>query len=56
MKKIVKMQQPESQKPEGQRWISCLKEPAFYLKSQLVKLAQKLRKIQLFETNLDINW
>ena len=29
---------------QGQRWISCLKEPTFCQKSQLVKLAKKLRK------------
>ena len=41
---------------KGQKWISCLKEPTFCQKSQLVKLAKKLRKSQLFETNLDLNW
>ena len=32
-----------------------LKEPTFCQKSQLVKLAQKLRKTEVFETNLDLN-
>ena len=51
----MKIQQPK--KPETrQRWISCLKEPTFCQKSQLVKLAKKLRKSQLLRTNLDPNW
>ena len=54
MNKTVKIQQPKSQK-QGQRWISCLKEPTFCQKSQLVKLAKKLRKSQLLGTNLDPN-
>ena len=45
---------PKSKKQE-QRWISCLKEPTFCKKSQLVKLPKKFRKIQMFETNLDLN-
>ena len=32
-----------------------LKPPTFCQKSQLIKLAQKLRKSQLIETNLDPN-
>ena len=50
----------KSQKQE-QRWVSCLKDPTFYQKCQLVKLAQKSRKTggggggQLFQTNLDLN-
>ena len=47
-------QQSKRQK-RRERWISCLKEPTFCQKSQLVKLALKLRKSQLFETNLDLN-
>ena len=44
----------KSQK-QGQRWISCLKEPTLCQKSQLVKLTKKLRKSQLLRTNLDPN-
>ena len=43
-----------SPRKQGQMWISCLKEPTFYLKSQLIKLAQK-KKRTIFETNLDPN-
>ena len=50
----MKIQLLKSQE-QGQRWISCLKEPTFSQKSQLVKLTQKLRKSQLFETNLDLD-
>ena len=39
----MKIQQLKSQKM-GQRWISCLKEPTFCQKSQLVKLAKNLEK------------
>ena len=50
----MKIQQSKSQK-QGQRWMSCLKESTFCQKNQLVKLAKKLRKSQVFETNLDLN-
>ena len=43
MKKSQKKKAKKSQK-QGQRWIPCLKEPKFYHKRQLVKLAQKLKK------------
>ena len=49
----MKIQLQKSQK-QGRSWVSCLKEPTFSQKSQLVKLTQKLRKSQLFETNLDL--
>ena len=48
----MKLQLLKSQK-QRRSWVSCLKEPTFSQKSQLVKLTQKLRKSQLFETNLD---
>ena len=43
LNKIGKTQQLKSQK-QGQRWISCLKEPTCYQKCQLVKSAQKNKK------------
>ena len=47
----LKVQQPKN--PETRtKEVSCSQEPTFCLKSQLVKLAKKLRKCQLFGTNL----
>ena len=50
----VTIQQSKSP-TQRQRWIPCSKEPTFCQNSQLVKLAKKLRKNQLFERNLDLN-
>ena len=44
---FVKIQRPKSQK-QGQKWISCLKEIRFFLISQVVPFAQKLRKKPTF--------
>ena len=54
MNKTVKIQQPK--KPETRTKVDFLFERANILsKSQLVKLAKKLRKSQLLGTNLDPN-
>ena len=50
----MKIKQPK-RPDQGQRWISCLKEPTFCQKSHIIKLAKKLRKSELLRTNLDIN-
>ena len=44
----MKIKQPK-RPDQGQRWISCLKEPTFCQKSHIVKLAKKLRKKRTFE-------
>ena len=54
LNKIVNIQRPA--KPETRTKVDFLFERANILsKSQLVTLAQKLRKSQLFETNFDLN-
>ena len=53
---MVKIKQ--SKKPETRTKVDFLferAEPTFYPKSQLIKLAQKVRKSQLFDTDLDPN-
>ena len=50
----MKIQRPK--KPETRTKLDFLFEKANILsKSQLVKLAQKVRKSQLLETNIDLN-
>ena len=44
----MRIQRPKSQK-QGQRWISCLKEPTICQNCQLVKFAQKLRESRLLK-------
>ena len=46
----MKIQQPKSQR-QRQRWDFLFQEPTFGRESELGKLAQKLRKSQLIETN-----